>query len=227
MSQHLITSEYPKIKNLHKRDPADNKVIDEYTDEIFSPELLGNAGWTWREKMDGTNLRIIWDGHRAEYRGRTDRAQFSDGQTVFLDEKIKSPAFEELLEQTFGNTEAVLYGELIGNKLQGNPHKVDGYEIRVYDAFVAGWWLLPASVDELASDLGLGSAEIIVVAPIGHMHRVMKNIASMTEAFEGEAEPFEYLEGIVGTAPGSVLGRNGSILRVKLKLENYKSGVRK
>lgn len=177
--------------------------------------------------MDGTNLRIIWDGHRAEYRGRTDRAQFSDGQAMFLDEKIKSPAFEELLEQTFGNTEAVLFGELIGNKLQGNPHKVDGYEIRVYDAFVAGWWLLPENVDELASDLGLDSAEIIGVAPIGHMHQGMKNIASMTEAFEGEAEPLEYLEGIVGTAPGSVLGRNGSILRVKLKLENYKSGVRK
>lgn len=227
MSQHLITSEYPKLKNLHKRDPADNKVIDAYTDEIFSPELLGNAGWTWREKLDGTNLRIIWDGHRAEYRGRTDRAQFSDGQTMFLDEKIKSPAFEELLEQTFGNTEAALYAELIGNKIQGNPHKIDGYEIRVYDAFVAGWWLLPASVDELANDLGLGSAEIIVVAPIGNMHQVMKNIASITEAFEGEAGPLEYLEGIVGTAPGSVLGRNGSILRVKLKLASYHRDSRK
>ena len=224
---HTIYSEYPKLKNLHKRDPADNKVIDEFTDEIFSPEQLGNAGWTWREKMDGTNLRIIWDGHRAEYRGRTDRAQFSDGQTMFLDEKIKSPAFEELLEQTFASTEAVLFGGLIGNKLQGNPHKIDGYEIRVYDAFVAGWWLLPASVDELANDLGLGSAEIICVAPIGNMHQVMKNIAAQSEFFEGEAGPFEYIEGIVGTAPGSVLGRNGSILRVKLKLENYKSGVRK
>ena len=224
---HTITSEYPKLKNLHKRDPADNKVIDEFTDEIFSPEQLGNAGWTWREKMDGTNLRIIWDGHRAEYRGRTDRAQFSDGQTVFLDEKIKSPAFEELLEQTFGNTEAALYAELIGNKIQGNPHKIDGYEIRVYDAFVAGWWLLPVNVDELANDLGLDSAEIIGVAPIGHMHQGMKDIASMAEALEGEAEPLEYIEGIVGTAPGSVLGRDGTILRVKLKLENYKSGVRK
>lgn len=224
---HTITSEYPKLKNLHKRDPADNKVIDEFTDEIFSPELLGNAGWTWREKMDGTNLRIIWDGHRAEYRGRTDRAQFSNGQTVFLDEKIKSPAFEELLEQTFGNTEAALYAELIGNKIQGNPHKIVGYEIRVYDAFVAGWWLLPASVDELANDLGLGSAEIIVVAPIGHMHQVMKNVAAQSEFFEEETIESDYLEGIVGTAPGGVLHRSGTILRVKLKLENYKSGVRK
>ena len=59
------------------------------------------------------------------------------------------------------------------------------------------------------------------------MHQVMKNIASMTEAFEGEAGPLEYLEGIVGTAPGGVLHRSGTILRVKLKLENYKSGVRK
>ena len=59
------------------------------------------------------------------------------------------------------------------------------------------------------------------------MHQGMRHIASITEADAGEAGPFEYLEGIVGTAPGSVLGRNGSILRVKLKLENYKSGVRK
>ena len=36
-----IYSEYPKLRNLHKRDPADNKVIDEFTDEIFSPEQLG------------------------------------------------------------------------------------------------------------------------------------------------------------------------------------------
>lgn len=224
---HTITSEYPKLKNLHKRDPADNKVIDAYTDEIFSPELLGNAGWTWREKLDGTNLRIIWDGHRAEYRGRTDRAQFSGPQELFLQKTIETQGFEELLEQTFGNTEAALYAELIGNKIQGNPHKIVGYEIRVYDAFVAGWWLLPANVDELANSLGLGSAEIIGVAPIGHMHVGMMNIAIQAEAFEQAGAPHEYLEGIVGTAPGGVLHRSGTILRVKLKLENYKSGVRK
>ena len=66
--------EYHKIKNIYERDHETKKIIDgKYTDKTL--EFLKDNIWEFTEKVDGTNIRIIWDGHKVSFAGRTDKAQ--------------------------------------------------------------------------------------------------------------------------------------------------------
>ena len=66
-------SEYPKIETAFERDDATFKV---------NPDNLRNSvysiirEWQWTEKIDGTNIRCIWDAAAGKltFGGRTDNA---------------------------------------------------------------------------------------------------------------------------------------------------------
>lgn len=65
--------EYTKIPNIFKREMyGKNKLIE---GEYSTPELeyLSDALWEFTEKVDGTNIRIVWDGYRVSFAGRTDK----------------------------------------------------------------------------------------------------------------------------------------------------------
>jgi len=71
---------YGKIENLYKFDPETNGRLDVFTDPVF--EYLAGADWHLTEKIDGTNIRLIFDNDgRMEIRGRSDKAQL-DGELV-------------------------------------------------------------------------------------------------------------------------------------------------
>ena len=38
-------------------------------------EFLKDNQWNFTEKIDGTNIRVHWDGHKVMFGGRTDNAQ--------------------------------------------------------------------------------------------------------------------------------------------------------
>ena len=66
--------EYHKIKSLYERDHHTKKLIEgKYADETI--EFLKDNKWEFTEKIDGTNIRILWDGHKVMFAGRTDNAQ--------------------------------------------------------------------------------------------------------------------------------------------------------
>src|SRR5438067_6018636 len=55
--------EYPKIQSVFLRDPATQHktfLLGEYTRESFA--YLRESDWRWTEKIDGTNVRVYWDG---------------------------------------------------------------------------------------------------------------------------------------------------------------------
>ena len=70
--------EYPKINTIWKRDDRGRVIEGEYA----TPELeyLADLAWEWTEKVNGTNIRIGWDGAKPplgdyEIGGRTADAQ--------------------------------------------------------------------------------------------------------------------------------------------------------
>ena len=66
--------EYHKIKSIYERDHNTKKLIEgKFVDETI--EFLKDNIWEFTEKIDGTNIRVIWDGHRVTFAGRTDKAQ--------------------------------------------------------------------------------------------------------------------------------------------------------
>ena len=67
---------YHKIKTVFKRDPATKfrtLLWNQYACPKFA--LLRNCEWLFTEKIDGTNIRVHWDGTKVRFGGRTINAQ--------------------------------------------------------------------------------------------------------------------------------------------------------
>lgn len=205
--------EYPKIPGPFVRNisgPDKNKVI---AWNWANPELefLANVPWNFTEKVDGTNIRIIWDGHKPEFRGRTDKAILPAKLLKALEEMFP----EELLEQTFGANTAILFGEGYGAGIQkggGNYCKDNSFVL--FDVFIGDWWLLFDSVKDIAASLGIGTV------PIRFRGTLTEAIAFMSEAClvstVAESEDF-VAEGLVGTPAVPLFSRKGERIIVKLK----------
>lgn len=82
-----MLKEYHKIETIYKRDKNTKKLNEnEFRNETV--EFLKNNEWEFTEKIDGTNIRIYWDGHKVQYFGRTDKAQIPSQLMNFLIEKF-------------------------------------------------------------------------------------------------------------------------------------------
>lgn len=200
---------YPKIESPYKRfTEGPNRNRFDYT-QWARPEFMALArmNWTWTEKIDGTNIRVIWDGHKVTFGGRTDNAQIPATLVTKLTELFP----EELLEQTFSGTEVVLYGEGYGPKIQkgGGLYRADQSFI-LFDVRVGKWWLEPASVGDVAQKLGIGL--VPQFAPCS----VYDAVNIVTRGLRSTFGDF-WAEGLVGRAPYGLLTRSGERILMKVK----------
>ena len=62
-------------------------------------EYLKNNTWVFTEKVDGTNIRIYWDGHKVTYGGRTERSNIPAHLMNKLIELFGNEETEQLFEQ--------------------------------------------------------------------------------------------------------------------------------
>lgn len=173
-------------------------------------ELLADLPWSWTEKVDGTNIRIIWDGHRVTYGGRTDDAQIPVSLIKVLDTLFP----ETLLEQQFGVNSAVLYGEGYGAKIQNGGNYRPDQSFILFDVRVGDWWLEPDTVSQVAHSLGIDRV------PIRYVWSVTKAIEIVTAGLGshlGDCKATFFAEGLVGRPPLGLLGRDGDRLMLKVK----------
>lgn len=208
-------TEYHKIWGPFKRHVAGDLkgrfIIGDWARPEF--DVLSSQDWTWTEKINGTNCRIIWDGHKVRFGGRTDDANMS----IKALEWLGSEFTEELLEQQFHATPAVLYGELCGAKMASGSG-VYGADPRfiLFDVNVAGWWLQPPDVEKVAMhQMGLDYAPFIFT---GSIEEAIKCVAAGGPS--SSYGPFQ-AEGMVGKPPLGLLGRDGDRLMVKVKCKDF------
>ena len=209
----MIIEEYHKISGPFKRHtigPNKNKLIPwQWAMPEF--EVLADIPWMFTEKVDGTNIRVIWDGHKPEFRGRTDRAQLPPCLLAALAEMFP----EELLEQTFGGNPAQLYGEGYGAGIQkgGGNYRQDNSFI-LFDVRIDNWWLLRNSVEDISKALGID------VVPVMFEDTLRNSIKFMTErritSYISETPEFE-AEGWVGYPKIPLFNRKIERIIVKLK----------
>jgi hypothetical protein len=205
--------EYHKIAGPFKRatsGPNKNKLIA-WSWAMPEFEVLADIPWIFTEKIDGTNIRIIWDGHRVEVRGRTDRANLAPDLLKNLMEMFP----EELMEQAFGGNPVILFGEGYGPGIQkgGGNYRSDKSFI-LFDVYIGGWWLMRDSVEEIAGSLGID------VVPVMFTDTLTTTIKFMAErkisSYIAETPGFE-AEGWVGTPAVPLFNRKGERIIVKLK----------
>lgn len=205
--------EYQKIPGPFKRHvdgPLRNKLIE---GEWSSPELeaLADTRWLWTEKVDGTNIRIHWDGHKVTYGGRTDNAQIPAKLISVLDGLVT----EELFEQKFNDQAVTLYGEGYGAGIQkGGVYRPD-MSFVLFDVLIGDWWLLRLSVEDVAMSMGLDAVPLVMACSIP---RAIERVrAGWGSQWDGDLK----IEGLVGVTETGLLSRAGDRLIVKIKTKDF------
>jgi len=154
--------QYPKIQTIFKRDMSNKGKI--MLDTFSSPEIgyLANNTWGFTEKVDGTNIRVMWKrGESRKFGGRTDNAQIPATLIERLEELF---SLEKLDAAIISTVDALtLYGEGYGSGIQkgGGKYKPDGVDFVLFDVLVDEWWLKRNDVENVADSLGIDTVPTI------------------------------------------------------------------
>ena len=205
--------EYHKIQTVYLRDPETKfRTLLEGQFALPEFEYLKNSLWTCTEKIDGTNIRIMWDGKEIKIGGKTDRAQIS----VFLYNKLAEYDLTGLMKSIFKEASVCLYGEGYGAKIQkgGGNYIPDGVDFCLFDVKVGDWWLKREDVEDVAKKFGMGNAPIIGNWVLHEM------IAYTKEGFKSQWGDFE-AEGIVARPKIELFSRNGHRIITKIKCKDF------
>lgn len=210
--------EYTKITGPFERftepGPNRNKLIPgRWSCREF--DVLQNAQWMFTEKVDGTNVRVFWDGHKPTFGGRTAEAQMPTKLLAILQEMFQ----EELLEQTFGGTQAILFGEGYGAGIQkGGVYRPDPsfvmFDVAVPRVTGGYWWLERASVADIGFKMGVD------VIPLVYTGTLNEGIDIVRQGFRSTWNGNHVAEGLVGIPTLGLLNRAGQRIIVKLKTKD-------
>lgn len=207
-------SEYHKIQSIFKRDMnSKRKTLIEGDWTLPEFEYLASNTWTFTEKVDGTNIRVIFKDGTITFGGRTDDAQIPAQLVGRLNERFLPLA--DMLVEVFADSSAVLYGEGYGAKIQkvGGNYRSD-QDFVLFDVRVGQWWLQRADVHDVAQKLGL---DVVPVIGEGTLHEAVawakRGIRSTWGDFEAE--------GIVARPKTELNTRSGHRLIAKIKCRDF------
>lgn len=207
--------EYPKIYGPFKRHtegPERNKLIrGVWTRDEF--QALADNVWYWFEKIDGTNIRIGWDGHEVSIGGRTDNAQIHAELVRFLTQTFT----EELFEQEFGENAVTLFGEGCGPGIQKNGARYgDLKHFVLFDVLMGDWWLQPPDITDVANKLGIPRV------PVALSGTVDDAIELVSSGYFSQYGVDDFLaEGVVGVPECGLLDRSGRRIQMKVKATDF------
>lgn len=213
-------SEYHKIETLYER--------DERTHKLKSPLTLKNRvyglvnPWVWTEKIDGTNIRCVWEFERVTFGGRTDAAQMHGELVTWLHDHVTADAFRAAFPHQPEAHRVVLYGEGYGAGIQkggGDYSPVKRmilFDVAVYDQNVRAWWLSDENVRDVGAKMGLD-----VVPHMGEM--TLSDATEMVRAgfLSRIGTNGKMAEGLVGRPAEALFDKKGARLITKLKTKDF------
>jgi len=152
--------EYHKIQSIFKRDDKTHKFIEgQFSIPEF--EYLQNNLWQATEKIDGTNIRVIWDKDNKSitFGGKTDDAQMPPFLLTKLQELFPVEKFATL----YPDISMTLYGEGYGARIQkgGGNYIPNGCNFILFDVWIDGLWLRWNDVTDIATKLGIAIVPIV------------------------------------------------------------------
>jgi len=208
-------TEYPKINTVFKRDISTKfkTIIDGgWSQSEF--EYLANNMWIFTEKVDGTNIRVMWNNENKilTFGGKTDNAQIP----AFLVNKLQQMFKLEVFDSMF-DASVCLYGEGYGAKIQkgGGNYRQDQSFV-LFDVKIENWWLQRKDVVDLASKLGIEVVPIIGLGTLFNMVELVK------KGFQSTWGSFE-AEGVVARPEVELQTRSGNRIITKLKCKDFRN----
>lgn len=207
---------YEKIETLFKRDMEGTKklVHGVYRNETI--EFLKDNKWVWTEKIDGTNIRVLWDGHSVTFGGRTERASIPAHLVNRLNELFGGEQNAQVFEQMFGEREVMIFGEGYGAKIQnGGNYIPDGVDFIMFDLFINDNYQSRENVEGCAKALGV---KVVPIVGEGTLNEAVAFVKGHPKSTIGTAD----MEGLVCRPAVELRDRCGNRVIVKIKWNDFK-----
>lgn len=226
--------QYHKIQTIYHRSEEDNfKTMVEGRWSKPEFEYLQNAEWVFTEKVDGTNIRAMWDGKSLQFAGKSDDAQISVDQmngyrrAFGLDQDNDGAVYEKLSVlfnskkdgTPIENVAVCMYGEGYGPGIQkggGNYRKDKSFVL--FDIKIGDFWLERQNLEAIAADLGL---DIVPIVARGTLHDMVSIVKSRPKSTWGDFES----EGLIGKPAVELFNRYGERIITKLKVRDFPHAV--
>lgn len=207
---------YTKIETPFERDVEGTKRLIEGKFRNEAVEYLQNAWWICTEKIDGTNIGIVWDGHRVSYQGRTERAQIPAHLMNKLIELFGGDENEELFEQKFGETPVVLFGEGYGPKIQKGGLYRNDVSFILFDVYIPSQnlWLRRDGIEDIAKAFNIDAVPVVLE---GTIWDAVEYVKQKPKSMFGTAD----MEGLVCKPEVDLLDRRGNRIIVKVKVRDF------
>jgi len=213
-------SEYHKIQSVFFRDPDNNnRTLLEGQWSLPEFEYLAHNKWEYTEKVDGTNIRVIYtpgddqaEG-RVTFKGRTETSQMPALLVDELRNIFDKP--EDMFAQDL-NVPIVLYGEGYGAKIQkGGGNYLQGQSFVLFDVQIDGWWLRRKDVEDVADKLKL---EVVPVIGTGDLYEMVEMCRDGIDSRWGDFQA----EGIVARPQTELCTRGGQRVITKCKCKDFR-----
>lgn len=209
-------TKYHKIVTLFKRDPKNMRFVFEgqWAEPEF--EYLKDNKWAWTEKVDGTNIRVMWNGKSVTFGGKTDNAQLYVPLFDKLSSLFDTTPKRKLFKDKFGEDEVCLYGEGYGARIQkgGGNYNPDGVDFVLFDVRIGDWWLQRKDVEDIAVTLG------IKVVPIIGEGTLLEAVEAVKGNLKSQWGDF-MAEGLVCRPSTELKARNGKRIITKIKRRDF------
>lgn len=208
-----MLKQYEKIETLYMRDEKTKKLIEgKFRNETI--EFLKDINWEFTEKIDGTNIRVYWDGHKVSFYGRTDKSQIPADLVNKLNELFGGTVNEEMFEQKFGEMEVELIGEGYGPKIQNGGLYRDSVDFILFDVAINGVYQPRESVKDIANYFNIN---IVPTIMIGKLQDGIDWVKSKPKSNIGTANS----EGLVARPLVELNDRRGNRIIVKIKVCDF------
>ena len=209
-------TEYPKINTIYNRamDGTKKLIPGDFRDETV--RFLKDLPWIMTEKIDGTNIGVVWDGHQVTFQGRTERAQIPAKLISALMNLFGGNDNEELFEQKFGEMPVILFGEGYGPGIQNGGRYRTDVSFILFDVYLPeqNLWLKRDSVEDIATSFHI---DVVPVVKIGTLEEAVDIVRSHPKSNFGTAP----MEGLVCRPQVDLLDRQGQRIIVKVKVRDF------
>ena len=208
---------YEKIDTIFEREMNGSKKLIEGKYRNDTIEFTKNLKWVWTEKVDGTNIRILWDGHTVTFGGRTERANIPADLVNKLNEYFGGEQNAQIFEQMFREREVILFGEGYGNKIQaaGKFYNPNGVDFILFDVLIQDNYQPRENIEGIANAFGIKTVPIVGTGTLDEAVEYIKKrpISTLTDASMDDIE----MEGVVCRPEKELKDRAGNRLIVKIK----------
>jgi hypothetical protein len=209
--------QYHKIQTIYHRKPETNfKELMEGVWAMPEFEILKDITWVWTEKIDGTNIRVMWNGSQVTFGGKTDAAQIPAALVKVLEETFTADKMKTCFAE---GGEICLYGEGYGNRIQdGKNYLTNGVNFILFDCWIDGFWLTRENLEDIAAKLNIG------IVPIMGTGTLLAAVEFARKGYYSTiAENKAYMaEGLIMKPQVELLNRRGHRIITKIKYRDFK-----